>query len=122
PVAQLKDQEGVYVDETGQVYFDPFGREVPVVEVPESYLDVSVCVIGQWPREGIVRTVSLMQQNLPQLDYSLELDAKSVLSLQVTEGPKFVLGSSEKMDEKVKKISEAYGTEGLKLNKSTVIN
>lgn len=122
PVAKLAIERPAYLDRDGEVYLDPQGKAVPVVRVQDDYLDVSGAVIGQWPRAGVVQSVELMEKNLPQLDYSLELDAKSVLSLDVVDGPVVVLGSSRELDAKIKKLAEIYSEPNLDLTDRTTVN
>lgn len=122
PVSKLAVDRPAYIDGDGEVYIDPVGKSVPLVTVQDDYLDVSGSVIGQWPRAGVVQTVELMEKNLPQLDYSLELDAKSVLSLDVVDGPVVVLGSSRDLDAKIKKLAEIYAEPDLDLTDRATVN
>lgn len=125
PVARISNAGAVLIDQDGEVYMggvEEATLRLPVVTVPASNLDPSGCLTGQWPRRGVTQTVELMKKGLPQLDYSLEIDGKSILSLQVTDGPTVVFGTAEKLDEKVKKLAEIYANPGVKLNKGSVVN
>ena len=122
PVAKLAVERNAYVDSEGEVYIDPKGAVVPIVRVPRDYLDVSGTAIGRWPRSGVVTTVGSMQKSLPQLDYSLELDAQSVLFLQVVEGPLVVLGTARNLEEKIQTLAEIYKDPELDLSFGTTVN
>ncbi len=122
PVVRLAGTEGLCLDGTGEVYRESRPAEVPEVQVPGDSQEISGCLLGSWPRAGIVLTIKEMGRRLPQLDYSLELDAKSVLSLEVTDGPTVILGSSSALEEKIKKLAELYSNEGVAFTQSTVLN
>jgi hypothetical protein len=122
PVAKIAGDQGLYVDSAGDVYVDPVGADVPEVKVPADTMTLSGCLTGSWPRSGVVTTVKEMRSSLPQLDYSLELDPKSVLSLRVVDGPQVILGSASQLEEKIKKLADLYSNEGVSFKKSTVLN
>lgn len=121
-VARIEGVEGLCLDETGEVYVSPVTVEAPLVKVTGESLDVSACLVGSWPREGVATTIRSMEASLPQLDYSLELDGRSVLSLEISGGATVVLGSSSQLEEKVKKLAELYSSDGGNWTQETVLN
>lgn len=121
-VAKLDGLDDIYLDVGGDLYRDEQVSDVPMVKVEPSYLDVSATVLGHWPRAGVIETVSLMAESLPQLDYSLELDARSVLSLNITDGPTVVLGSPRELGKKIETLSAIFSQEGVALTSRTTLN
>lgn len=122
PVARTSVERPIYLDNRGNLYYDPLEHDVPKINLPADYYDESACISGTWPRTGVLTTVKSMKDLLPQLDYSLELDGKSVLSLQLVEGPRVILGPARNIPEKISVLARILSDESQKLNQRSTIN
>lgn len=122
PVAKLDIERPVYLDKSGSLYYDSLDYDVKKIKIPSEYMDESLTIVGDWPRSGIIDAIEELGGQLPQLDYSLELDAKSVLSLHIVDGPNVILGSPRKMDEKIKNLGKILSDPESGVDKNSRLN
>lgn len=122
PVAELGEGSGMFLSKDGEVFLDELGAKAQIVQLPEDFLQTSGCVIGLWPKGGVIETIDLMDQTLPQMDYRLEVDDRSVLSLEYQDGPRVVLGTSALLKKKIEALAIIIAEEPETFEKAEEIN
>lgn len=144
PVARLSETIDLFLDARGDLYRDPrYPRlaavteesseeseapaqvdpqaDLPDVLVPAESLSPSGAILGTWEPGAVVEVIELTRSKAPQLDYSVEVDSQSVLSLRVKDGPVVVLGSSSDLALKMEALSRIIANEEDKFKRAKVI-
>lgn len=143
PVARLSESSDMFLDSRGDVYRDPrYARvegsdqetpeneppaqvdpmaDLPDLTIPADLLQPSGAILATWEPGAVVEMIELTRSKAPQLDYSVEVDSQSVLSLRVKDGPVVVLGSSSDLALKLDALSRIIANEEDKFKRAKVI-
>ncbi len=124
-VLALDGAKDAYLDGTGTLFVRTLpgsvGERLPRLKLGS--LPASTAgIVSQTETASLVHIVKLVDEHIGQLDYSLEVDGEYVISLRVREGARFVLGSSDKLVDKVKVLAEILADGDQKLNTTTTVN
>lgn len=130
PVARLAGRPEVYLDDRGNLFFwagrpdvaEDDGSALPVLTVPERFLEFNGLILGVWESVAVVDVVEGLKSRGIQLDYSLAMDEQSVLSLQVADGPEVVFGSSDELPEKLDVLERLVERDSRAFSRARLVN
>lgn len=105
PVARIGDSS-VCLDRNG-VAFLPDDLHEPLMKVdpPQRSLLVSAGLCGPWEASKVAHLCELLKAQVPNVQGTVEVGDRGVLSFQVESGAEVVLGSSESLPQKIEKLS-----------------
>lgn len=130
PVARLAGRPAVYLDDRGTLFYwegrpDVAGEDgsvLPELTLPPRFLEFNGLILGVWESGAVVSVVEGLKSRGIQLDYSLAMDEQSVLSLQVTDGPEVVLGSSDELPEKLDVLKRLVERDARSFGRARLVN
>lgn len=79
---------------------------LPVIESPGGNFRPSLGVLGEWEREFVAQLAVEVRRSFPDSNWRIMTDGEGVISLQVVDGARVIMGNSDKVKEKLKKLEE----------------
>lgn len=128
PLKGEKDEavpdDAIYLDSEGVLYRDYWASEFagPDLEVPEAAKSIQLAVIPGWPLLAVANVAVKSHSFLGELPYKVVLDERSVISLQLVDGPLIILGTESDLNEKFSVLERAFRDEKDKVLKYKLIN
>lgn len=133
PVARVEENLGTekeppnfatYLDSRGTLYQDYWAEAFkgPDLVLPASSMAMQLTVVPAWPLVSVAHVAAKSQTFLGELPFKVVLDERSVLSLQVVDGPQIVLGTDSDLDEKFDVLERAFREEKDKVLRYKSIN
>lgn len=113
-----------YLDSRGTLYQDYWaeGFKGPDLELPAASRAMQLTVVPAWPLVSVANAAAKSQTFLGELPFKVVLDERSVLSLQVVDGPQIILGTDSDLDEKFDVLERAFREEKDKVLRYKSIN
>ncbi|MFM9872684.1 MAG: cell division protein FtsQ/DivIB [Fimbriimonadaceae bacterium] len=114
----------IYLDSTGVLYRDSNSIvfQGPVLVVPDGARVPQMSVIQTWPLNAVAKVSVKGQGLLQELQFKVVLDERSVISLEVADGPQIILGPESDLDEKFSVLSRAFASDKDKIMGYKLIN
>ncbi len=114
----------IYLDSSGVLYRDSRLIEFvgPSLEVPDAARLPQMSIIQTWPLNAVAKVSVKGQGLLQELQFKVVLDERSVISLEVVDGPHIILGPESDLDEKFAVLDRAFKTEKDKVLGYKLIN
>lgn len=78
----------------------------PTLVLSDAAKRLNIGWAGEWEPVAMAQTASFLQQSHPEVAWSLQMDAEGVISLRGGDRTSIRLGSSDRLDEKLAKLSE----------------
>lgn len=134
PVARINPLKGekdekvpdsaIYLDDAGVLYRDYWAAEFagPDLEVPAAAQGIQLGVIPGWSLLAVSKVAVKSRSFLGELPYKLVLDERSVISLELVDGPLIVLGTESDLNEKFAVLERAFRDEKDKVLGYKLIN
>lgn len=134
PVARVNDRDAqsgqsstgfaIYLDRRGTLYRDEatISFKGPGLTLPAGAKAPQLTVVPSWPLTSVANVAVKSQAFLGELPFKVVLDERSVLSLQVVDGPQIVLGTESDLDEKFDVLERAFREEKDKVLRYKSIN
>ncbi len=121
PVAAIPTR-GVLLSSTGVLYPAEEIEGLPAIQLPPGSHDVQLTLTGAWPLKSMAQVAVKGREFLGELPFSLVLDERSVISLQVSDGLQIVLGTDSQLDHKFAVLERARGDNPEQFRRTKVIN
>jgi hypothetical protein len=114
----------IYLDSSGVLYRDAFTADFmgPELVVPEAARVPQLSLIQTWPLNAVAKVSVKGQGLLQELQFKVVLDERSVISLEVVDGPQIILGPESDLDEKFTVLDRAFKSEKDKIMGYKLIN
>jgi hypothetical protein len=112
------------LDQNGEWYREsvPAPETVGRVQVPDEFIPFNLAVVGTLPGQSWIDAYRRVRNKFPEESLTLAVDARGVLSLQLPDGPRLVLGTATRLDEKEKILGEFLTNEPEKIARAKVLN
>ena len=112
------------LDQFGEWYREsaPAPDSVGRVQVPDEFIPFNLAVIGTLPAKSWIDAYERVRNKFPDETLALAVDARGVLSLQLPKGPRLILGTATRLDEKAKVLGEFLTNEPEKMASAKVLN
>jgi len=112
-----------YLDKSGVLYRGNSSEEVvPQLKLPTSTSQVNLAIGAAWPLPSVAKVVTRVSTVLSELPSTLVLDDQSVLSLEITAGPKIILGTDDDLDRKFEVLQRAFRDDADRMKRVKVVN
>lgn len=121
PVAAIPE-EGLLLSSTGVLYADEVEEKLPILRLTSASPSIQLTLVGSLPLKSLARVAAEGSNFYGELPFSLVLDGRSVISLQVTEGPEIVLGTDAQLDQKFEVLERARANDPEQFKRAKVIN
>lgn len=114
----------IYLDSTGVLFRDSLsnGFSGPELVVPDAARLPQIGLVRTWPLNTVAIASVKGQGLLQELQFKVVLDERSVLSLQVVDGPQIILGPESDLDEKFAVLERVFKSEKDKIMAYKLIN
>ena len=114
----------LYLDDQGTLFRDEdkVDEEPTMVKLPDKFLSHQGSIAGNWSSGDVIRVDKILKSSVPSLSYTLAVDDQTVISLWVQDGPKVVLGSGSKLQEKIAVLARVVNEQPETFRRSKVIN
>jgi|GEM_PF-3453879 len=114
----------IYLDSSGVLYRDSAAIEFvgPNLVVPEAARVPQMSIVQTWPLNAVAEVSVKGQGLLQELQFKVVLDERSVISLQVVDGPQIILGPESDLDDKFAILDRAFKSEKDKVMGYKLIN
>lgn len=115
---------GYYLDESGFVFRDGWAEQFAgaSVRLPDGAKNLHLAVMPIWPMRAVGVVCAKSQVLWPEQALTVVLDERSVLSLELVNGPRIILGTESDLDEKFLVLERAFRDEMEKMKRTKVIN
>lgn len=107
PVALLVNKQGLAIDRYGQIFETKSKHSaLAKLQIDPVSLGNSSSISHGVDLKGAAELASLITELVPNYAISIEMDARSAFYLRVGTGVRIVLGSSDKLEAKVKRLAD----------------
>lgn len=112
-----------YLDKHGVLFGgNTLEQTLPQLKLPANSNQLNLTIGSVWPLPSVAQAVTRVSNVLPELPSTLVLDDQSVLSLQVTAGPKIILGTDDDLDRKFQVLERAFRDDPDRMKRVKVVN
>ncbi len=123
PVAAVSEHKSLLLASNGDVYQTKQpAPALPVAKLPPEAFGPNTCLCGGWESGQIAELCALLVTQLPNLDWSVAVDRRGVISLGCRTGGQVILGSSEGLSDKVRRLRQQLQVDPQLLSKVKVLN
>lgn len=112
------------LDQMGEWYREsaPAPENVGRVQVPDEFIPFNMAVVGTLPGKSWIDAYRRVRNKFPEETLTLAVDARGVLSLQLPSGPRLILGTATRLDEKEKVLGNFLTNEPKRVSNAKVLN
>ncbi len=107
PVAQVFAKTPMALSSTGSVYGLAESIKLPLLVLPGDALTPSLTLGGAWDCQRIAMICSRLDKDFPQIDWTVKIDPRGIVSLYSSATNKVVLGSTDRFNEKLDQLAKA---------------
>lgn len=107
PVARLAGSDSVALSDDGRL-FVPFSStdHLPQLALPETALAPSASIYGSWESLRVADLCQELLRSVPEVDWTVRLDTRGVISLKGPSPGTVVLGSTRELDLKLERLEQ----------------
>jgi hypothetical protein len=98
--------DGLLLSDRGDLFPGRAAVDLPRVNVPDEALKLNGTIVSGWDSGKIASLCESLRGKVPNLGWIVDVDERSVLSLQIGDRTKVVLGTTQNIDKKLEKLVE----------------
>lgn len=105
PVAVIANRKSVLLGAEGRLYVgSSMPKGLPVLKLPEAELGPNLTIMGGPELRTLATGCDFLRKNLPNPSWNMELDARGMISLRTKAAGRIVLGSTDDLTPKLKRL------------------
>ncbi|MBS1707611.1 MAG: hypothetical protein JSS65_02690 [Armatimonadetes bacterium] len=123
PVAVVDGSKPALLSDEGDIYAGTFKPDgLPHLTLPTDGEGPWSLLATPLPTKDVSRLANDLKNRFPDTNWTINIDARSVIILVPSKGPQVVLGTSERLEEKVGRLANILSTRPDIVRSATVIN
>lgn len=123
PAATVAGEKPALLSDEGDIYLGRFKPDgLATVELPPDGEGPWSLLTSPLPLRDTAKLALALKERFPDTLWTINIDARSVIILSPSKGPRVVLGTSERLDEKVEWIEKILKTRPDIVRSASVIN